>query len=212
MENFDSNCAHKHRRDIQHELLRMSIEMSKLRGLSGIVHKSSLAEPCLRTARRPEKRQSNSRFRQLLEAYDELRKPLDLPVYIDRVEANQTVISKEVANIPQGNVQNIGLKPVPSKNRNMARCRNESSRRVVPVVSQRKNFDDNSIGDGSTTDAGIQTVAVVEPLTLQCEMGPSQVSACLKATNSEPMYKVLTVSSRRQSRSSLVADSENSMK
>ena len=186
--------------------------MSKLRGLSGIVHKSSLAEPCLRTARRPEKRQSNSRFRQLLEAYDELRKPLDLPVYIDRVEANQTVISKEVANIPQGNVQNIGLKPVPSKNRNMARCRNESSRRVVPVVSQRKKFDDNSIRDGSTTDAGIQTVAVVEPLTFQCEMGPSQVSACLKATNSEPMYKVLTVSSRRQSRSSLVADSENSMK
>jgi hypothetical protein len=178
--------------------------MSKLRGLSGIDNKSSAADPpCLRTARRPEKRQSNSRFRQLLEAYDELRKPLDLPVYIDRVDANQTVVSKVVANIPQSNVQNIGSKPVPSvpsKNRKMARCRNESSRGAVPAVSQRKKIDDTKIRDTSTTDAGIQTVAEVEPQTFRCETGPSRVSACVKATNSEPMYKVLAVSSRGQSR------------
>ena len=76
----------------------------------------------------------------------------------------------------------------------MARCRNESSRGANPAVSQRKKIDDTEIRDTSTTDAGIQTLAEVELL------GPSRVSVCAKATNSEPMYKVLAVSSRGQSR------------
>ncbi|KAL3810731.1 hypothetical protein ACHAXA_003341 [Cyclostephanos tholiformis] len=55
-EPINCKCEQKERRDIQHELLQMSFEMSKLQGLTEIVHKLSSTEPYLRTARRPETR------------------------------------------------------------------------------------------------------------------------------------------------------------
>ncbi|KAL3806208.1 hypothetical protein ACHAXA_004587 [Cyclostephanos tholiformis] len=194
-EPINCKCEQKERRDIQHELLQMSFEMSKLQGLTEIVHKLSSTEPYLRTARRPDTRQSNSRCRLLHKAYNELRKPLDLPFYIDQVETNQTEVGK-VENTPKS----IGLKPVLSRNKSMARCRNESSKKVAWMMSQRKKFDDSAIRGGSKTDACIQTVAEVEPQTFQREVGLSQVSACMKTKRSEPIYKVLAVSSPAQSR------------
>jgi hypothetical protein len=117
-DNIDEQVGTIWLREIEDEMLQVSLEMSKLRGLSSVGHNLS-SVPYLHTARRPEDWQTNSRCLLLREANYELCKPLELPFYKRDVKAIQTEAlhqSCTAENISsQSEIQRVQLKPVLSK-------------------------------------------------------------------------------------------------
>ena len=117
--NIDEQVGTIWLREIEDEMLQVSLEMSKLRGLSSVGHNLSSVASYLHTVRRPEDRQTNSRCLLLREANYELCKPLELPFYKRDVKAIQTEAlhqSCTAENISsQSEIQRVQLKPVLSK-------------------------------------------------------------------------------------------------
>ena len=120
--NIDEQVGTIWLREIEDEMLQVSLEMSKLRGLSSVGHNLSSVASYLHTVRRPEDRQTNSRCLLLREANYELCKPLELPFYKRDVKAIQTEAlhqSCTAENISsQSEIQRVQVKPIFSKSRN----------------------------------------------------------------------------------------------
>jgi len=188
-------------REIEHEMLQVSIEMSKLRGLSSVGHNLSSVAPYLHTARRPEDRQKHSRCRLLLETNYELCKPLELPLYKCDVKAIQTVAlhqSCTAENIPssQREIQTVQLKPVfLSKSRNSNIVNKKSTNKSVRVVPQRKKSAESESRCDSTSTRKKNAKDVVEHSIFPEDQHATELHP---AKNGGPIYKVLAVTSHCQ--------------
>ena len=188
-------------RDIEHEMLQVSIEMSKLRGLSSIGNNLSSGAPYLHTARRPEERQTNSRCRLLLES-----KPLELPFYKGEVKAIQTETlhqSCTALNISsQSGMQSVQLKPNLSKSRKSkvdalgfkvkALVKKNSTKMSVRVVPQR-----NKSAESESRCESIPTRKEIAKDVVEHNIFPEdqQATEPPPSKNGGPIYKVLAVSS-----------------
>ncbi len=193
-DNIDEQVGTIWLREIEDEMLQVSLEMSKLRGLSSVGHNLS-SVPYLHTARRPEDWQTNSRCLLLREANYELCKPLELPFYKRDVKAIQTEAlhqSCTAENISsQSEIQRVQLKPVLSKRSKITKSTKKSAR----VVPQRKKSAESESRCNSTSSRKEIVKDVVEhnifPEDQQATEPPS-------AKNGGPIYKVLAVTSHCQ--------------
>ncbi len=190
-------------RDIEYEMLQVSIEMSKLRGLSGVNNILPPAAPCLYTAPRVEDRQIKSRCRFLLEANYELCKPLDLPFYKGQVKAIQTETSHQSCNA-ENMIPIVQLKPVLSKSQHSkiaalsfevkAPVKKETTKKSGALTQRKKFAECTNRGDSTSTRKEIAE-NVVQHKVLPKDHRATELPS---RNNDGPIYKVLAVSSHCQ--------------
>ena len=194
-DNIDEQVGTIWLREIENEMLQVSIEMSKLRGLSSVGHNMSSEAPYLHTARRPGDRKTNSRCLLLREVNYELCKPLELPFYKRNVKAIQTEAlhqSCTAENISsQIEIQSVQLKPVLSKSRNITKSTKKSAR-VVP--QRKKSAESESRCDSTSSRKEIVKDVVVRNIFPEGQQATEPPSAKICG----PIYKVLAITSHCQ--------------
>ena len=195
--NIDEQVGTIWLREIEDEMLQVSLEMSKLRGLSSVGHNLSSVASYLHTVRRPEDRQTNSRCLLLREANYELCKPLELPFYKRDVKAIQTEAlhqSCTAENISsQSEIQRVQLKPIFSKSRNSKITKStKKSARVVPQI--KKSAESESRCNSTSSRKEIVKDVVEHNIFPEDQQGTEPPSA----KNGGPIYKVLAVTSHCQ--------------
>ena len=196
-DNIDEQVGTIWLREIEDEMLQVSLEMSKLRGLSSVGHNLSSVASYLHTVRRPEDRQTNSRCLLLREANYELCKPLELPFYKRDVKAIQTEAlhqSCTAENISsQSEIQRVQLKPIFSKSRNSNITKStKKSSRVLP--QRKKSAESESRCNSTSSRKEIVKDVVEHNIFPEDQQGTEPPSA----KNGGPIYKVLAVTSHCQ--------------